>query len=173
MTSSPDPHDFLDLDSELSGEDRDIRDAVRAYAADQLTPEVMFAMHATESYGSAHAGMVDAFRIEMTNALADVFDQVDLVLCATNPYEAYPAEGPIPGQVGDVLVDPFSAGALTMPANMTGCPAISIPAGTSAAGLPIGLQAYAPRHAEGLLLDLALVAERERPWPLVAPGAPV
>src|SRR5439155_11743106 len=91
--------------------------------ADQLTPEVMFAMHATESYGSAHAGMVDAFRIEMTNALADLFDQVDLVLCATNPYEAYRAEGPTPGQVGDVLVDPFSAGALTMPANMTGCPA--------------------------------------------------
>lgn len=40
MSSSPDPRDFLDLDAELSEEDRAIRDAVRAYAHDQLTPNV-------------------------------------------------------------------------------------------------------------------------------------
>ncbi len=40
MSSSPDPRDFLDLDAELSGEDRAIRDAVRAYAHDQLTPNI-------------------------------------------------------------------------------------------------------------------------------------
>jgi len=39
-SSTPDPHDFLDIDAELSGEDRDIRDAVRGYAADQLAPNV-------------------------------------------------------------------------------------------------------------------------------------
>jgi len=38
--STPNPHDFLDLDDELSGEERDIRDAVRAFAAEQLTPYV-------------------------------------------------------------------------------------------------------------------------------------
>jgi aspartyl-tRNA(Asn)/glutamyl-tRNA(Gln) amidotransferase subunit A len=31
----------------------------------------------------------------------------------------------------------------------------------------------ARHHAEALLLDVALATERERPWPLVAPGAPV
>src|SRR3981189_2837350 len=36
--SAPDPFDFLDIDAELSGEERDIRDAVRGYAADQLAP---------------------------------------------------------------------------------------------------------------------------------------
>jgi glutaryl-CoA dehydrogenase len=39
-SSTPDPHDFLDIDAELSGEERDIRDAVRGYAADQLAPNV-------------------------------------------------------------------------------------------------------------------------------------
>jgi Asp-tRNA(Asn)/Glu-tRNA(Gln) amidotransferase A subunit family amidase len=43
----------------------------------------------------------------------------------------------------------------------------------SAAGLPIGMQVYGKRHQEALLLDLALIAERERPWPRVVPGAPV
>jgi glutaryl-CoA dehydrogenase len=40
MSSTPDPQDFLDIDAGLTGEERDIRDAVRAYAADQLAPNV-------------------------------------------------------------------------------------------------------------------------------------
>jgi glutaryl-CoA dehydrogenase len=38
--SAPDPFDFLDIDAELSGEERDIRDAVRGYGADQLAPHI-------------------------------------------------------------------------------------------------------------------------------------
>lgn len=55
-------------------------------------------------------------------------------------------------------------------ANMTGLPAISLPAGICANGVPFGLQVMAPRYRDGLLLDLAETWERERPWPLVAPG---
>jgi glutaryl-CoA dehydrogenase len=40
MSTKPDPQDFLDIDAALSGEERDIRDAVRSYAADQLAPNV-------------------------------------------------------------------------------------------------------------------------------------
>ncbi|SEP32708.1 acyl-CoA dehydrogenase family protein [Amycolatopsis saalfeldensis] len=40
MSSTPDPHDFLDLDAGLAEEDRAIRDAVRAYARDQLSGNV-------------------------------------------------------------------------------------------------------------------------------------
>ena len=39
-------------------------------------------------------------------------------------------------------------------------------------GLPVGLQVLAGHHREELLLDLALAAEREFSWPLVAPGSP-
>jgi len=35
-------------------------------------------------------------------------------------------------------------------------------------GLPVGLQVIGRHHQEQLLLELAHVAERERPWPLVA-----
>jgi Asp-tRNA(Asn)/Glu-tRNA(Gln) amidotransferase A subunit family amidase len=55
-------------------------------------------------------------------------------------------------------------------ANMTGLPAISLPAGISENGVPFGLQVMAPRYRDGLLLDLAEEWEKERPWPLVAPG---
>ncbi len=61
--------------------------------------------------------------------------------------------------------------ALTAPSNLNGSPAMSLPAG-ELDGLPVGLQVLAGHHREELLLDLALVAEREMPWPLVAPGSP-
>lgn len=60
-------------------------------------------------------------------------------------------------------------GALTMPANMSGNPAVSIPAGT-VDGLPVGMQVIGRHHEDALLFDVALAVERERPWPLTAPG---
>jgi Asp-tRNA(Asn)/Glu-tRNA(Gln) amidotransferase A subunit family amidase len=55
-------------------------------------------------------------------------------------------------------------------ANMTGLPAISLPAGICPNGVPFGLQVVGPRFRDGLLLDLAETWEKGRPWPLVAPG---
>jgi aspartyl-tRNA(Asn)/glutamyl-tRNA(Gln) amidotransferase subunit A len=60
-------------------------------------------------------------------------------------------------------------GGLTIVANIYGNPAISIPAGTID-GLPVGMQVLTRHHADDLLFDVALAVERERPWPLVAPG---
>jgi aspartyl-tRNA(Asn)/glutamyl-tRNA(Gln) amidotransferase subunit A len=48
--------------------------------------------------------------------------------------------------------------------NLTGHPAVSVPAGFSAAGLPIGLQLAGPWYADGSLLAVARVIEALRPW---------
>ena len=126
-----------------------------------------------EHYRIWHAASVDRFRVELNEAMADIFEQVDIVLCATSPLEPFAAEGPMPSRVDGVRVGRNNNGALTIPANISGYPAISIPAGLTSNGLPVGLQAYARRHEDALLLDLALAVERTRPWPLVAPGAPI
>ncbi len=111
--------------------------------------------------------------------MADIFDEVDFIFAATNPDVAFDAAGPLPTSVaGRDLVAELgfdkalgNNGALTIPANLAGNPAVSVPVG-QVRGLPVGLQVIGRHHAEELLLDLALLAERERPWPLVAPGAP-
>jgi aspartyl-tRNA(Asn)/glutamyl-tRNA(Gln) amidotransferase subunit A len=54
---------------------------------------------------------------------------------------------------------------------VVGNPAVSIPVG-DVGGLPVGMQVIGRHHEDALLLDLAAVVERERPWPLVAPGVP-
>jgi aspartyl-tRNA(Asn)/glutamyl-tRNA(Gln) amidotransferase subunit A len=49
--------------------------------------------------------------------------------------------------------------------NLTGQPAISLPAGRSKNGLPIGLQMVGRRFADDALLSAAAAFERLRPWP--------
>ncbi len=56
--------------------------------------------------------------------------------------------------------------------NIVGNPAVSIPI-EPLDGLPVGMQIIGRHHEDQLLLDLAAVVERERPWPLVAPGSPI
>ena len=75
-------------------------------------------------------------------------------------------------QPGEVDVEGLgNTGRLTMGMNITGVPAISVPAGLSPRGMPIGMQIVGPRHSDALLLSVAALFEKERPWPLVAPSA--
>ncbi len=140
---------------------------------DDLTYEIEASMRFMENYRVWHAASVDKFRVMINETMADVFEQCDVLLCATNPHEAFVAEGPMPSRVEGERVGRNNNGALTIPGNVSGYPAISIPAGLTKNGLPVGLQAYTHRYEDKRLLDLALVLERVRPWPLVAPGAPV
>ena len=144
---------------------------------DDLTPEIQLGMNlATYGHNLQTAGKTEMFRIEINETMASIFDQVDFVLAATNPDVAFAAAGPMPTTVGDVdLIAEYgfemalsNNGSLTIPANLTGNPAIAIPVGL-VDGLPVSLQVIGRHHQEQLLLDLARIAERERPWPLVAP----
>lgn len=142
--------------------------------ADELTPEIRFGLERTQGlYGAEARSRIERRRTELNEAMARIFDVaaggVDLVITASNPDVAFAAEGPLPSTFGGVDAGAGNNGLLTFPANLHGNPAISIPAGTLD-GLPIGLQVVGRHFDEPLLLDLALLVERTRPWPLVAPS---
>jgi Asp-tRNA(Asn)/Glu-tRNA(Gln) amidotransferase A subunit family amidase len=62
----------------------------------------------------------------------------------------------------------------TAPFNLTGHPAVSIPAGMSAAtGLPIGMQLTGPLYGEGTLLQLAYAHEQATNWSSLHPALDV
>lgn len=140
---------------------------------DDLSLELAFGLEfAGQALTLDTAAKAELARIEANEAMAAVFDSVDFVIAATNPDVAYPAEVTLNTRVGEVTVGPENNGALTIPANIVGNPAVSVPVG-AVDGLPVGMQVIGRHHEDALLLDLALAVERERPWPLVAPGAPV
>ncbi len=138
-----------------------------------LTLEIGFALKvALQMYDLKMAARVDAYRMSVYEAFAEIFDQVDFIVASTNPDVAFNASGPLPTVVGEVTCGMGNNGALTIPCNISGNPGVSIPVGT-VDGLPVGMQVIGRRHEEALLLDLARIVERQRPWPLTAPGAPL
>lgn len=140
--------------------------------ADDLTPPIRFGLELAEREVDLELmSRIEAQRTENTERMAAIFDQVDLVIAAVNPDIAFEAAGRMPTEVDGHRVPMGNNGALTICANLWGNPAISIPVGT-VDGLPVGLQVIAGHHREQVLLDLAAIVERNRPWPLTAPGAP-
>ncbi|MEV7785688.1 amidase [Streptomyces sp. NPDC088106] len=98
------------------------------------------------------ADRTDARRVRAGNnrRLAGLFTGTDLLLTPTTPTAPHGHQGP-----GDVY-----STALTWAFNVSGHPALSLPAGFGADGCPAGLQLVAPYGREGLLLAVAREAER-------------
>lgn len=117
-------------------------------------------------YGEALA-LRDRVEFEVNAFFADH----DLLMTPTVACAAFDARGPIPAVIDGRDASATGAEAFTMFANLAWVPAISIPAGVTAAGLPVGLQVVGPRWTDDLLLQLALTMERVNPWPLHAPMA--
>lgn len=138
----------------------------------ELTPEIRHGLRfAHGRYGIQSRIRLEQRRAELFEAMAGLFDDADLVVTAANPDVAFDAKGPLPSVFGGIEADAGNNGRLTIPANIYGNPAISLPGGT-VGGLPVGVQVMAAHHREAQLLDLALHVERARPWPLVAPNSP-
>jgi Asp-tRNA(Asn)/Glu-tRNA(Gln) amidotransferase A subunit family amidase len=139
--------------------------------APDLTPAIRYGLEMAEgAFGLEIQARIERQRTTNTETMAALFDEVDLVISATTPDVAFAADGPFPTEVGGMKVELSNQGALTIPANFYGNPSITIPIGTRD-GLPVGMQVMARHFREDVLLDLALLAERQRPWPLVAPVA--
>jgi aspartyl-tRNA(Asn)/glutamyl-tRNA(Gln) amidotransferase subunit A len=135
---------------------------------DDLTGEIAFGLEfASHVMNLQTAADAELSRTAANEAMAAVFDQVDFVVAATNPDVAFPAEVMLNTRVGDLRVGPENNGALTIPANIVGNPAVSIPV-QPLDGLPVGMQVIGRHHEDALLLDLAQLVEQARPWPLVA-----
>jgi aspartyl-tRNA(Asn)/glutamyl-tRNA(Gln) amidotransferase subunit A len=91
------------------------------------------------------------------HALSRFFERYDLLLTPTAPVTAWPV-GAWPSMIGGQQVGPRGHAAFTPLFNYCGVPAISLPAG-DVRGLPVGLQAVAPRFEDARLLAWAMAAE--------------
>jgi len=87
------------------------------------------------------------------------FADVDCLITPTSPTPAF--------RIGEKTKDPlkmYLSDICTISANLSGIPAISVPAGFTKKGLPVGLQILSKPFSEDLLLRVAHTFEQNTPW---------
>jgi aspartyl-tRNA(Asn)/glutamyl-tRNA(Gln) amidotransferase subunit A len=98
-----------------------------------------------------------------TRMRAEFFHEYDLLLTPTIPIEPPLIEGT------DSIQAAAKLPSLTVPFNLVGVPAISIPCGFSRGGLPVGLQLVAGHWNEAKLLRAAHAYEKGTDWAVRKP----
>lgn len=107
-------------------------------------------------------------RAAYARRLDDLLGDSGVLLTPTLAVEHWLADGRLDDSSEHGMTPPWAYS--TAVQNVTGHPAISVPAGRHDSGSPYGLQITAPRWRDNLLLDIAAQWESHRPWPRTAPG---
>ena len=87
------------------------------------------------------------------------FSEVDVLICPTSPTTAFKA-----GEKTDDPLSMYLSDLMTIPVNLAGLPALSLPCGFDDKGLPIGLQMIGNVLQEDVLLQAAYVYEQATEW---------
>ncbi len=128
--------------------------------ADGFGPEVIrrillgtYALSA--GYYDAFYGQAQRVRTLIIQEFAEAYEQVDVLVSPTAPAPAF--------ELGAKTQDPLSMymqDICTIPSNLSGHPAISVPVGLSTTGLPIGFQVMAPALGETVMFQVAATIEK-------------
>jgi aspartyl-tRNA(Asn)/glutamyl-tRNA(Gln) amidotransferase subunit A len=135
--------------------------------ADDLTRYSRSVLEQTESYPVPRVARAARRREQLVLDAARLFREVDVLMTPSTAVPAFAAGGPPPEVIDGEPALPVGASAtpFTMLANLCWNPAVSVPAGRTADGLPVGLQVMARRHHDEVPLRLARIWEQTQPWP--------
>ncbi|HUX05130.1 MAG TPA: Asp-tRNA(Asn)/Glu-tRNA(Gln) amidotransferase subunit GatA [Acidimicrobiales bacterium] len=111
-------------------------------------------------YYDAYYGQALKVRTQMIDAFKRAYREVDLLIGATTPSVAFPFGSKTKDPMTMYLSDVF-----TIPTNLAGEAALSVPFGTGEAGLPVGVQLLGPGRSEAQLFAAARVLERAQGEP--------
>ncbi len=145
-------------------EARELAEMYRVTRSQGFGPEVkrriMLGTYALSAgYYDAYYAKAQAVRTLIQRDFEEVWKTVDLVVSPVMPTPAFP--------LGERLEDPlkmYLSDIYTIPASLAGLPAISLPCGFSAKGLPIGLQLMGRPFEESTILRAAHAYEQATIW---------
>jgi aspartyl-tRNA(Asn)/glutamyl-tRNA(Gln) amidotransferase subunit A len=121
-------------------------------------------------YYDAFYGQAQKVRTRLINELAETYKKVDVLVSPTSPTTAFELDARTQSPLAMYLSD-----ICTIPSNLSGDPAISIPIGLDSGNLPIGFQVMAPALGEAVMFRVARAVESEAAFtarpPLLAVSA--
>jgi Asp-tRNA(Asn)/Glu-tRNA(Gln) amidotransferase A subunit family amidase len=135
---------------------------------DELSPYVVEMVERGRSLSALTTRRHNVVRSAVFDCFARFFETYDLLVSPTLAVASIEndegGETVGPAAVQGVEVDPLLGWCLTYPTNFAGLPAVSLPAGFTPEGFPVGLQAVAPRFRDDLILRVGTALEVSRPW---------
>jgi Asp-tRNA(Asn)/Glu-tRNA(Gln) amidotransferase A subunit family amidase len=139
-------------------------DQLRDFRA-RMDPRLVVYMDAGLAMSAVDFKRLEFVRTDAWKQLAPILERFDALLCPTMSQTARPVEeddAPYYAEFEDGLYRGLD---MTSMFNFVSqCPALSVPAGWSSEGLPIGLQIVARRYRDDLALRIGGALEAVRPW---------
>jgi amidase len=128
---------------------------------DSFKPSLAENIRAGADLTGADVARAHKHRSALSERMRVFFESYDVLVLATSQVPPFPADQEYPHDINGRATETYldwmrSAYVITV----TGCPAISLPAGQTADGLPIGVQIVAPFGADRRLLEVAAAFER-------------
>lgn len=124
---------------------------------DEVKRRIMLGTYALSAgYYDAYYGKSQRVRTLIMNDFAKAYEKFDILISPTSPTTAFP--------LGDKTEDPmqmYLQDVCTIPSNLAGHPAMSVPFGSGEDGMPVGIQILAPAMAEREMFQAAKILESE------------
>jgi aspartyl-tRNA(Asn)/glutamyl-tRNA(Gln) amidotransferase subunit A len=134
---------------------------------DRVDPGFRRAAAAGLQYSASDFQDATAVRSELGRLMGEFHRRYDVLVSPTLPIPAFPTGQDVPD--GWPSPDWTSWTPYTYPFNLTQQPALSVPCGFAAAGLPVGLQVVGPRHSDALVLRVGQAYQAATDWHLRTP----
>jgi amidase len=151
--------------------------ALKAYYDDPakralMKPEAQFEVEAGKRLSAYEIYDADVVRTAWYQAVRAFFERHDYFLLPSSQVFPFDAGTDWPKEIAGKSMDAYHRWMEVMiPVTMSSCPALSVPIGFGAAGLPMGLQIVAPNHGEFACLQLAQAYDEATQWVAKRPPA--
>ncbi|MBI4241311.1 MAG: amidase, partial [Candidatus Rokubacteria bacterium] len=130
-----------------------------------MNPNLVWNIEQGLKLSAEDAARAETLRTELWARVRKFFARYDLILTPTVAVPPFPVEMPYPKEIdGRPMANYIEWVLPTYAFTMVGLPAISVPAGWTADGLPVGLQIVGRWRGEASVLRAAAAFEAAAPW---------
>lgn len=136
-------------------------DAVVTADPDQVKETIRWNVERGRRLSGADLARAEKLHTRLHVAVVDFFERYDVLLAPTTQVLPFDVETEYPTEVAGVPQSSYIGWMRSCTLiSATGCPALSVPAGFSADGLPVGLQVVGPPRADRFVLEVGQALER-------------
>ena len=127
-----------------------------------LKTHLLLMEHLRDAYQLVPVAKAQNLRLELRRQISTLFEEVDILVTPTTPQVAFELHSKRSTQVEMDRRIRLSEAANTCPLDLSGHPALTVPCGTGAADMPVGLQLIGPHFGEERLYAAGFALEATR-----------